>query len=361
MAHQILSFICNESLSCNIILLDRPRPSFKLDNEDVAKNSNSNNKKGGQDENNQEDKKKKKKKNKKKKKKHIDNEDENDEDEDGNKDDDEDNDDEDDDNEDGENEDGDDDDDDDEDDDDDDEEDGQVKDYKSKSKIAKHGKNKQDPEQHSDSDANSKSESGTDSDSDSDSDADSDSDSKNKNREENEYDDDDDYCEENDYLAFKRETYRGTFESKLMDGIVKISYNTKKDEKKERRKKRKLLKVVKDNKNGNTEANSIEYKLSYHKSIEFEFDRFFFTIEHKYNTSIVKMIIFETENRSYEIRFRVDPELGRDNFYYAMIAFQGCYKSQNYDWDDHLKNGNIASIKDLIQEELEILALKGYN
>ncbi|XP_665074.1 hypothetical protein [Cryptosporidium hominis TU502] len=48
-----------------------------------------------------------------------------------------------------------------------------------------------------------------------------------------------------------------------MDGIAKICYNTKKDEKKERRKKRKLLKVVKDNKNGNTEANSIEYKLRY--------------------------------------------------------------------------------------------------
>ncbi|KAH8584846.1 uncharacterized protein ELE39_000797 [Cryptosporidium sp. chipmunk genotype I] len=349
MAHQILGFICDESLYCNIILLDRPRPPFKLDKE--VNSSNSKSKKDQKNEKVQEDKKKKKKIKKKKKNnctddkgtENYDSEDENDEDDDINEDS----------NDENGNE--------------DDNEDDQGDNNGSRIKVRNNRKKKKNEgpvSSYSGSGSNSNSDTNSESKSNSGSDLDSDSDSdfSNENLEDNEYgNDDDDYYEENDYLAFKRETYRGVFESKLMDGLVKISYNTKNDEIKETRKKRKMLKNSANNNNGNSEENFIDYKLSYHKSIEFEFDRFFFTIEHKYNQSIVKMIIFETENRSYEIRFRVDPELGRDNFYYAMIAFQGCYRSQNYGWDDHLKNGNIAPIKDLIQEELELLALKGYN
>lgn len=298
MAYQILGFICDESLYCNIILLDRPRPSFSLNDEYHT------------EKNNQNEKKKRKKKNQK-----DDKSTKNDESDEENNDDDK------------------------EKDKDEDEEgkDNQIKNG-SKTKVIKNKKKKG-----SDSDSESVSNSNPDSDSSSDFDS---------SAENQDHDDDDDYCEEDDYLAFKRETYRGVFESQLMDGLVKISYNTKKDEKKEEKKKSEVLKKS---------ENSVEYKLTYHKSIEFEFDRFFFTIEHKNNKSIVKMIIFETKNRSYEIRFRVNPELGRDCFYYTMIAFQGCYRNQNYNWDNHLINGNLVPIKELIQEELELLALKGYN
>ncbi|KAJ1611595.1 hypothetical protein OIY81_1171 [Cryptosporidium canis] len=314
MAHQILGLICDESLSCNIILLDRPRPAFSLEGEDVKA------KEEGQGKESTE------------KVKSVDFDkssskgasDKDSEDEDGSESE-------------------------------KDSEGDKDKDEKKAISITRVDKSRMDDQ------ASSESGSGSDSECDSDSDSDdSDLDSKDENMDgENDDDDDDDYQEEDDYLAFKRETYRGTFESQLMDGVVKICYNTMKDEKRERRRRRRIEKKNR-NSEKNSEDKSTDYRLIYHKSIELEFDRFFFTIEHKRNKSIMKMIIFETEKRSYEIRFRVDPEMGRDNLYYAMIAFQGCYKSQNYNWDDDLKSGNISPIKELIQEELEQLALKGY-
>ncbi|KAJ1608999.1 hypothetical protein OJ253_1721 [Cryptosporidium canis] len=307
MAHQILGFICDEGLSCNIILLDRPRPAFSFEGEDV------NAKEEGQGKESTE--KVKSGDVKKSSSNDVSDEDSEDEDDDGSESE-------------------------------KDGEGGKEKDEKKALSIIRVDKSRREDKTSSESGSGSDSECNSD----------SDLDSKDENM--NDDNDDDDYQEEDDYLAFKRETYRGKFESHLMDGIVKISYNTMKDEKRERQRRRRIEKNRNSDKN--SEDKSMGYRLIYHKSIELEFDKFFFTIEHKRNKSIMKMIIFETEKRSYEIRFRVDPEMGRDNLYYAMIAFQGCYRSQNYNWDDDLKSGNISPIKELIQDELEQLALKGY-
>ncbi|KAF7457368.1 hypothetical protein HWI79_2075 [Cryptosporidium felis] len=325
-AFQILNLICEEYLFCNIILLDRPRPLVNADSDEKADKSKPETKEKGNDKGP-----KKNSREAKKTKKDQDSDQENDKS-----------------NSEGEekfsdseysHEDS------------DDslweEESGKPADgrgankEKKKEKRGKKGENA-NKERESDSSSESDSESGSSSSSSSSSGSDS------------------DYVEEDDYLAFKRETYRGTFESQLMDGRVKICYNTKRDEKKERRRKKKMLKSTNSDAKGNPEGTP-EYKLNYHKSIELEFEQFFFVIEHQINKSIVKMIIFETEHRSYEIRFRIDPEMGRDNFYYAMIAFQACYRDQNYYWDEDLKNGNITKIKELVQQELETLSLKGYN
>lgn len=340
MAYQILGFICEESISCNIILLDRPRPSFSLDREDSAMPSDSKAKQECE-----ENRKEGKKKTLNNRVNASDSEDELDDKEETH----------------GE----------DENDEDGDDEDDPDKIKSLKSKFAKKkaglgSESNQDSDLDSSSDSDSKhnnlKENGDDGD------GIDDDDKKKKKRNDDEdrddYDDGDDDEDEDyddDYLAFKRETYRGRFESYLMDGRVKISYNTKKDERIERKKKMEMERVTTDDKGENAEGKPVDFKPSYHKSIEFEFDQFFFTIEHKQNKSIVKMIIFETESRCYEIKFRVDPELGRDNLYYTMIAFQGCYRNQNYNWDDHLRNGDISPIKELVQEELELLALKGYN
>lgn len=335
MAYQILGFICEEGLSCNIILLDCPRPSFSLDREDSAKLSDSKAKPDGSKLEGKECEKKtmkKKRTNSEESEDGLDGKEEthsdDDQDVDGDGDEDE-------------NEDE------DEDEDDQDQTKSQrnngIKSMKSKFLQKKVGSGL---ELSHDSNLNS--------------DLDSKDDDSYKSDQDDEDEEDEDY--DDDYLAFKRETYRGTFEAHLMDGLVRISYNTKKDERKERRKRRKMERMAKENNKGeNSEGKPVDYKLSYHKSIEFGFDQFFFSIEHKQNKSIVKMIIFETESRCYEIRFRVDPELGRDNLYYTMVAFQGCYKNQDYNWDDHLRNGNISPIKELVQKELESLALKGYN
>ncbi|KAH7647099.1 hypothetical protein FG379_002790 [Cryptosporidium bovis] len=171
-----------------------------------------------------------------------------------------------------------------------------------------------------------------------------DSDNNNKGN----YQDEDDYCEEDDYLAYRRKEYEGIIECQLMDGYVKISYNTEKDKEKER------IRI----KNAN---NDQDKKMIYRKAVQLDFDQFYVTIDNSgANKSIVRMIIFESENNSYEIKFRIDPKFGRDVFYYSVIAFQKCYQEQKYDWDDNLKNGDIIPIKEYIQDQLEYLSLKGF-
>ncbi|KAH8740355.1 hypothetical protein FG386_002867 [Cryptosporidium ryanae] len=173
-------------------------------------------------------------------------------------------------------------------------------------------------------------------------------DNKGKDSEQNPQDRDDDYEEEDDYLAYRRKEYEGVVECQLMDGNLKISYNTEKDREKERAR-------IENAKNDQ------DRKLRYRKGVQLDFDQFYLTIDRSAtNTSTVKMIVFESENNTYDIRLRIDPKFGRDLFYYSVIAFQRCYQEQKYDWDDNLKRGNIIPMKEFIQDQLELLSLKGF-
>ena len=166
-----------------------------------------------------------------------------------------------------------------------------------------------------------------------------------KGKQSNDCDDDDDYEEERDYLAYKRKEYEGTVNCKLTDGHIVISYNTEKDKIRERK----------------AAANESERRIKYHKTVQLDFEQFYLTIDRRgSNKSVINMIIFENKHNSYEVRFRVDPKFGRDVFYYSIIAFQKCYEEQRYDWDESLKSGDVIPIKELIQSQLETLSLRGF-
>ncbi|EEA08272.1 uncharacterized protein CMU_020150 [Cryptosporidium muris RN66] len=147
--------------------------------------------------------------------------------------------------------------------------------------------------------------------------------------------------DESEFLAIKEQAFWGVIYIDLINGYISINFNSN-------------LKV---------NINSMppnEKQLE--KSLTLGFDEFVCTINHKRNISIINMIVLDIskEKTDYELKFRVDPDIGRDALYYTFLSFQSAYRRQEFNWKNSLYKGDILAVQSIIQDEIEAMTLNGY-